>query len=226
MKLSSSNISAWRTRLAPLFVEAVPELQGTMAETIGEALALPPVDVAVGHSLPLDITASQREETVAWIRRILRPAWIDDQALCEWLGNRTAILGLDALFGGWETPAGAIQIISTKRRLHFRTRLPTSKPLLDGRSRITGAASLAGGLFEGDIDWTTLTWDIQPFGALTVGYQELPFVANWRDSCLIVTDGTAVKFSFLKIIQRQSPAHGGSGLRDLSPWFAKPSVDS
>ena len=195
-----------------------------MAETIGEALVLPPVEAALGRSLPPDITVPQREETVTWIRRILRPAWIDEQALSEWLGVRGAIVGLDALFGGWETPAGAIQIISTKRRLHIRTRLPVPAPLSAGRSRIAEAASLAGTLFEADVDWTTLKWDFQPFGPFTFGYQELPLVTNWRDSCLIVSDGTAVKFSFLKIVQRQSPAHGSSGLRDLSPWFAEPTV--
>ena len=226
MNPSSSNISAWRARLAPVFLEAVPELQGTMAETIGEALVLPAVVDALECSLEPATTAPQREETVAWIRRILRPALLKEDALDDWLGIRGAIMGLDALFGGWETAAGPIQVIATKRRLHIRTRLPGHEPLAAGPSRITESASLAGRLFESDVDWTTLVWQLQTLGAFTIGYQELPLVANWRDSCLIVSDGTGVKFSFLKIVQRQSAPHGGSALRDLSPWFTDPGTDS
>jgi hypothetical protein len=210
---------AWQHRLAQLFVATVPALEGTFAETVAEALVLPTVDDALTQSLPPDTVARQREGTIAWVRRILRASWIDEEALGSWLAVRRGVSGLDALLGGWETKQGPLQFIATQKRVHVRVRHSPEGALPPGAGVVERATELALGIFATDLQWPSLAWQQRPLGDFTIAYREPPFLASWMDSCLIVSDGSAVKYSFLKIVQSQSPPSGQSAMRDLSPWF-------
>jgi hypothetical protein len=225
MKASLQDFLARQADFASLFSAPLPAMRGAMAETIGEGLEPPPLEQAAAQAVAPACIAQPCADTVTWIRRIVRPAWIDEDALGDWLAIRGGVMGLDGLVGGWQTSLGALQIIATRRRIHVRTRLPVAQAISSAANRIAESAALATQLFAADVEWTARVWQIQALGPLTVASQALPFVADWIESCLIVTDGAAVKYSFLKIVHRQSPPQGGSALRDLSPWFTEP-VDS
>jgi hypothetical protein len=210
---------AWQRRLSQLFVAPVPPIEGTFAETVAEGLVLPAVDDALEQAVPLDKVARQREGTVAWARRILRTPWIDEGALDAWLAVRRAVSGLDALLGGWETEQGPLQLIATQSRIHVRVRLPEKDAPAAGADVVERATELAMGIFASDLHWPALTWQRRSLGDFTIAYREAPFPTSWIDSCLIVSDGTAVKYSFLKIVKWQSPPSADSAQRELSPWF-------
>jgi hypothetical protein len=214
---------AWQQTLSQLFVATVPPLEGTLAETVAEALVLPTVDEALKQAVPLDNVPRQLEGTIGWARRILRASWIDEEALGAWLAVPRSVSGLDALLGGWHTEQGLLQLVATHDRFHVRVRLP-AKNAPTATGTVERATELAISLFATDLQWPVLTWQRRSLGDFTIAYRETPFPTSWIDSCLIVSDGTAVKYSFLKIVQSQSPPAGDSALRDLSPWFPEQDV--
>ena len=203
----------------PLFTARIPELEGKMEKTVGEALAMPSLADARAHRVAPTSVAREREETAAWIRRILRPALIDEKALDRLLAIRGGVQGRDGLFGAWNTPNGPLQIVATEKRIHVRVRLPKDVHSALGPARIEAAVALARQIFLSDLDWSKPDWQLRDLGAFTFAYRELPFMANWWESCLIVSDGTAVKFSFLKILHRDSQSGRGSGSRENTSWF-------
>ena len=51
----------------------------------------------------------------------------------------------------------------------------------------------------------------------------MPFApSDWDQTCLMVTDGVGVKYSFLKYLHLTTPPKGGSALRIVTPWFPEP----
>ena len=206
-------------RFDPLFTATIPELKGIMEKTVGEALAMPSPEDARTHGVAPTLVVREREETIAWTKRILKPEWIDGKAIDDWLAIRGGVQGRDGLFGAWRTSRGLLQIVATKRRIHVRLVLPKDVRAAPGPARIKEAASLAREIFQTDLDWSKLDWQVRDLGGFTFGYREIPFIANWWDSCLVVSDGTAVKFSFLKIANRNSPSGRDSGPAENEPWF-------
>jgi hypothetical protein len=206
-------------RFDPLFTASIPELKGIMEKTVGEALAMPSPEDARKHRVSPTLVVREREETIAWTRRILKPEWIDGKAMDDWLAIRGGVQGRDGLFGAWKTSHGPLQIVATKRRIHVRMVLPKDARSAPGPARIKEAGELARQMFQTDLDWSNVDWQVRDLGGFTFGYRELPFIANWWDSCLVVSDGAAVKFSFLKITHRDSPPGRKSGSAEDTPWF-------
>ena len=202
-----------------LFTAPIPELKGSMEETVGEALAMPSPADARAHRVAPTRVDHEREETSAWTRRILKPEWIDDKAIEGWLAIRGGVHGQDGLFGAWKTSKGSLQVVATKRRIHVRMLLPKDVRAAAGPARLKEAAALARQIFQADLDWSNPDWQVRDLGGFTFGYRELPFIANWWESCLVVSDGVAVKFSFLKIVHRDSPPSRKFGSAEETPWF-------
>ena len=193
-----------------------------MEKTVGEALAMPSPANARAHRVAAALVVRERKETIAWTRRILKPEWIDEKALDNLLAIRGGVQGRDGLFGAWKTGNGPLQIVATKRRIHIRMLLPKDLRAAPGPARLKEAAALAQRIFHADIDWNNLDWQVRALGEFTFAYREVPSIANWWESCLVVSDGAAVKFSFLKIIHRDSPPGRESGSGEDTPWFQSP----
>jgi hypothetical protein len=206
-------------RFDRLFTAPIPELKGIMGKTVGEALVMPSPGDAREHGVAPTLVVREREETIAWIRRILKPEWIVDKAVNDLLAIRGGVQGRDGLFGAWKTSQGPLQIVATRRRIHVRMLLPKAARAADGPARIKEAAALAQQIFQADLDWSNVDWQVRDLGGFTFGYRELPFIANWWESCLVVSDGAAVKFSFLKIAHRSSPAGREFRAAEDTPWF-------
>lgn len=206
-------------RFDPLFTAPIPELKGIMEKTVGEALAMPSPEDARTHGVAPTLVVREREETIAWTRRILKPEWIDGKAVDDWLAIRGGVQGRDGLFGAWKTSRGPLQIVATKRRIHVRLVLPKDVRAASGPARLREAGSLARQIFRVDFDWDNVDWQMRDLGGFTFAYRERAFIADWWESCLVVTDGAAVKFSFLKIARRDSPISGEHGTAEDAPWF-------
>jgi hypothetical protein len=206
-------------RLRPMFVKPVPQLKGQMEETIGEALSMPAPELLRRQRVSPASIVRQREDATAWVRRILKPAWVDEANLDNWLAIRAALQGNDALFGGWVSHGQPLQIVATAERIHVRVPMPAQPKVTAGLDLIRQAAMPARQLFNANVDWEKLPWQVRELGGFTVGYLDTPFVRDWWESCLIVSDGTAVKFSFLRIPHRDSPPAGESARQKPRPWF-------
>jgi hypothetical protein len=210
-------------RLLPLFTKPVPMLKNDMERTIGEALSMPSPALSLRQQVAPARTARQREDTATWVRRLLKPEWVDEAALDRWLALRAAVQGNDALFGGWPSHGRTVQIVATAKRLHVRVPLPAQSQGASGLALIQQATALARQLFNTDADWDKFPWQTRELGGFTVGYFDIPLVRDWWESCLIVSDGSAVKFSFLKIPHRDSPPAGHLAPQKRRPWFSAPS---
>jgi hypothetical protein len=222
-KGSSPDGSNQDIRLLPLFAKPVPPLKGDMERTIGEALSMPSPGLSHRQRVAPARTARQRENTAAWVRRILKPEWVDEAALDNWLAIRAAVQGSDGLFGGWQSHGRTLQIVATAKRIHLRVPLPAQSKVAAGLDLIRQTTALARQLFNTDADWEKFPWQIRELGGFTVGYFDIPLVRDWWESCLIVSDGTAVKFSFLRIPHRDSPPAVHLAPQKDRPWFQAPS---
>ena len=206
-------------RLLPLFAKPVPPLKGYVEQTIGEALSMPSPASSLRQRVAPARTARQRADTAAWVRRMLRPEWVDEGALGNWLAIRASVQGNDGLFGGWSSHGRTLQIVATAKRIHVRVPLPAQSQGATGLALIRQATALARQLFNADVDWDKFPWQRRELGDFTVGYFDVPLIRDWWESCLIVSDGTAVKFSFLRIPHRDSPTAGHSAPPKNRPWF-------
>jgi hypothetical protein len=217
---SGEALAQWTRRLEPLFAKT-PQLEGTMALTVGEGLTLPGAAEALAREVPRGLVARQHEETVAWLNRIVRPERLETDSASDLLAVRRALLGLDAFLGsaGATKEGQPLQVAVTSKRIHFITRLPPGRlggvPIARARDAIAYAAEL----FRTDPDWQTTPWRVEEFLGLGMAHREISFASDWPLTCLIVTDGTAVKYTFLKVHERTNPPALGSAKRDLSPWF-------
>jgi hypothetical protein len=206
-------------RLLPLFAKPVPALKGQMEQTIGEALSMPTPKLARQQRVSPARAQRQREDSAVWVRRILKPERIDEAALDNWLAIRASVQGQDALFIGWVSHGQPLQIVATADRIHVRMPMPTQAKVAVGLDLIRRAAVLARQLFNTDTDWEKLPWQVRELAGFTVGYVDTPFIRDWWESCLIVSDGSAVKLSFLRTEHRDSPPARESARQKVRPWF-------
>jgi hypothetical protein len=216
---SSPGESHGDVRLLPLFAKPIPQLKGQMEQTVGEALSMPTTRLRDRQQVPPALTVRQREDSAVWVRRILRPEWIDEPGLGNWIALPASVQGQDALFSGWISHGHPLQIVATAERIHVRMPMPAQAKVAAGLDLIRRAAVLARPLFNTDTDWEKLPWQVRGLGDFTFGYVDTPFIRDWWESCLIVSDGNAVKFSFLRIPHRDSPPAGHLARQKPQPWF-------
>jgi hypothetical protein len=107
-----------------------------------------------------------------------------------------------------------------------RVPLPAQSQVATGLALIRQATALARQLFNTNADWDKFPWQSRELGDFTVGYFDVPLVRDWWESCLIVSDGTLAKFSFLRMPHRDSPPAGHSAPRKDRPRFQSPSRGS
>ncbi len=218
-KSKTSEPTLWERHLQPRFA-SVPELASRMERTIGEALIPPDAKKALAAAVPPGEISNQQAQASAWLAKVFRPEQLDEEAAVELLGVRAAVGGQDAFFGGWSIERRSVEVVVTRERVHVITTFPA--PISGEAAQIAAAKALMLEFFAVSPEQIEGVWDVRPMGALVFATPKIDFATRWDQTCLIVTDGAAVKFSFLKIADRTSPPKGSAAAPDSTPWFPPP----
>lgn len=211
-----------RRLLSPLLTLASPEAETRMGKTVGEGLVLPDAEGLLKQALPKEATKGITEETVEWIRQVLRPVWLVPDLGTRLFAVPRAVNGEDAFIGGWTIKNQPFQVVVTRERVHLLTRLKDSSKEQDSEEKARRAVALAFGLLQIPGMPDPGQWRTRPFGGLLLGTREVgDFAREWYETLLFLTDGRGFKFSVLKYKGRTSPPKRGGPRTGPVPWFSQ-----
>lgn len=199
-----------------IFKVAPPEPKSRMESTIFEGLVLPSRERWQRNAAPPDVTTAAREDTRTWLERLVRPEYRGEPAL---KGAWSIIDGQDALVGSWTVGERVIQVIVTRSRLHVRARLPVAKAQASEADKVAAAMALARELFGLGSESAALAKTARRLGDYVYAAPEPDMQTGFRTSCLIVSDGTSVKYSFLKVNGNPAEIKGAQAYAPPEPWF-------
>lgn len=192
-----------------------------MTKIVTEGITLPGRDELRRMLVPRDLVAAQRQESVEWLHRVVRPAWLPADLPSRLHGVRAAMSGSDAFIAGWRQGGREFRVVVTKQRIHVLTR-PESAVAAGGRDPTELAQTslaLANRLLALPAEPQAADWSVRPLAELFFGNRHVAFARNWDESLLFVTDGQAHKFSVLKYLDRSSPVERATASPVAEPWF-------
>jgi len=204
--------------LAPMLRPKLGPTPSLMEKTITEGLVLPDATGIARAAVDSQTVRRPMAEAVEWTARVVRPEYLRSGWERRMIPLSSAVNGQDVIAGGWGTGSKAVQVIVTMQRLHVITRFSQAaagdeqamaRRALENAVEVLAIDELAG-LDE---------WVIEKCAALVAGRREVEFAANWPDTLLFVTDGTAVKYSVLRIKNRSSPPQKVALGAKMPSWF-------
>lgn len=211
----------WGPRLARRFAKAPPRDDDLLGATVAEAIRPPKPSDALASRVPEVETVAARAGSQTWLARMVRVAHQPPAGGPEWLGLRSYLLGQDVLLAGWTSPLRALQVASTRERMHVCTSL-AGEAVEGDEARVSAAATLAEALFEAWFPADPARWWVRRTGSWTYAVLAEEPATSWAETVLVVSDGVGVKFSFVKDLRPDHPAKGERAGPDLRPWFTKP----
>lgn len=194
------------------------------AKTVTEGIVLPGRDELRRRLIQQDQIASQRQETLGWLQRVVRPQWLPADLPSRLHGVRAGVSGHDAFIAGWRQGGLEFRIAVTKLRIHVLVR-PDSVDVASAPLRAPVAEpslALAHRLLALPTEPNATDWALRPLAGLTYGNRHVAFARNWDDTLLFVTDGRAHKFSVMKYLDRTSPVERATALPGVEAWFPDP----
>jgi hypothetical protein len=208
--------------LLPILVLASPEKETRMGRTVGEGLVLPDAGAVRQRSLPGETVAQLREETVDWVRQVVRSVWLPADLPGRLHAVPQALEGEDAFIGAWKSMGPSFQLVITRDRVHLLTRLSGSAKDKDDAARGRSALLQAYEFLRIPEMLDPSNWKVQPYGGLVLGTRAVEDMArDWHETLLFLTDGSGVKYSALKVRGRTSPAMRGGPRAAPTPWFPR-----
>jgi hypothetical protein len=208
--------------LSPILTLASPEKETRMGRTVGEALALPDAGAVRQRALPRETVAPLLEETVEWVRQVVRSVWLPADLPDRIYAVPRALEGEDAFIGAWKSMGQPFQLAVTRERVHLLTRMSGSGADKDDAPKGRGALLQAYEFLRIPEKLDPSNWKVQPFGGLVLGTRAADDMArDWHETLLFLTDGSGVKYSALKYRGRTSPAMRGGPRQAPTPWFPR-----
>ena len=204
--------------LRPMLVLQGTDAETQMGATIGEALVLPGADnisITARHS---DSILPVLVDSYEWIQKVVRPKWLVPDFFERLYAVPNGVNGQDSIIGAWEVGDRVVQIVVTRERIHLLTRSQKPQEEDGGQNPYKLALLLARDmlLIEEEID--PVPWQFRSFGGLSLGYQDHAVTKDWQQSLLVLTDGSAFKFSARKVANGDS-LEKESLLPSHDAWF-------
>ena len=137
--------------------------------------------------------ASLVEDTLAWIRRVLKPALIAPDLRVRLLAARAIVSGQDAFLARYVVESKKIQIVVTKFHVHVVI-APVSTPPL-----VALHECLRVDRVDDPSPWTGDPWRTSQVAGLDFGYMPRATVQDWRESIYYLSTKSSVKFSVRKL---------------------------
>ena len=204
--------------LQPMLILQGPDAETQMGKVIGEGLVLPSAAVLKASALPNDAFIPALTDTQHWIEKVVRKRWLPPDYLARLSAIRGGTNDADRIIGVWEIEGRIIQIIATRERLHLIVRYRDGEDTNEQKHPLDRGKAETGTMLLIDLEKEPIPWQFRDFGGLSLGYQDHTVVRTWQQTLLMLTDGTAVKFSLLKFDDRSTP-EVESLLPDQQPWF-------
>jgi hypothetical protein len=155
----------------------------------------------------LDSPASQAhpgperlEDTVGWVERVLKPAWVAPDLRTRLRAARAIVTGRDAFLTRYAMNQNKIQIVVTRFHVHLVIAPPGGVP--PGRVPEVLHEYLQVDRPEDKTPWSGGPWEMGRIDGLTFGYQPRSALRDWREGIYYLTNGRAVKFSLRKVATR------------------------
>jgi hypothetical protein len=210
-----------REFLKPLMRLQGPEAQTRMGKTVGEGLSLPKPDQVIAERVPPNQIKAAREQTVKWLRTIVRQRSLPEDLPGRLYGIRKATPEQDAFIAAWRAGGRTLEVVVTRERVHVLTGLdrPLGLTAANESELFKSCVTEANELFELPSPLKSSGWRVRRFGGLLLGTGEVSFARNWYETLLILTDGASVKYSVLKYKDLTSPLEKESPVEDVTPWF-------
>ena len=137
--------------------------------------------------------AALRDDTMHWIRLILKPAWIAPDLPSRLLAAHTIAGGQDAFLARYEMNEKKIQIIVTRFHLHVVIAPATTQPPLAIHKYLNVDRA------DDASPWTGDPWNTSRVAGLDFGYMPRATVFDWRESIYYLTNGRSLKLSIRKL---------------------------
>ena len=145
-----------------------------------------------GTATGMPVEAGLRDDSLAWIRKVLKPEYVAPDLASRLAAAPGAVDGKDALLARYRINGATVQIVVMRFHVHLLLAPEGESPVAAMHHYLRVDEPAPAAPWQGP-------WQVVPVAAATVGYQLSGSPNDWRDTLSYLADGHAVKFSLRKI---------------------------